>query len=680
MRTSSLFAAAASLGLAGAVSSSSSLGLLNSNGVILSEDWKTVYKKASAFHENETFSAMVFADGDMGVQDFYYVSAFPLASAIAMTWDRDAIYQQARAVGSGFYKKGIQVLNGPTSQPLGRTPWGGRLVEAFGPDPYLNGLATGLTVKGYAENGVIAGGKHFLLNEQETNRTNDADSEGPNPAQGPLPYSSNTDDKTLHEAYLWPFYDAVKNGMGAVMCAMIKVNNTLSCQNSDLILQQLKTELGFPGMVYPDTKAQSSSASDTSANGEDYGSNTIWTTSAMKALLANGTLSEACLDDMAIRNLMGYYYAHLDNGLQPAEQSEGAWVDVRGNHSKLIRKYGAHSMVLLKNENDALPLKSVRKMSVFGAHAGFITGPSWHRNGSGQASYPYLVSPLVPLIVKATEDRMILNWILQDNYTSSAGSSLIQPVTGSTVVSPSYDGYASNSDICLVLLNALSGEGKDRTELYNDDQDSMVRTVAGNCNNTIVVVNTVGPRLLDQWVEHTNNPAIQSWMCLLYGDVSPSGHLTYTIPKNESDYNVGICYTSQCNFTEGVYIDYRYFDSQDITPRYPFGHGLSYTSFSYSDLTISQSPHLSVAPSGHRTVGGYSDLWDTVTNISVTVKNMGSVNGAAVPQLYLGFPESAQQPVRQLRGFERVELTTGQETVATFPLRRRNISYWDVVS
>ncbi|RAK94911.1 putative beta-glucosidase D [Aspergillus ibericus CBS 121593] len=677
MRDLTLFAVTTLLGLATASSNSSTLGLLKYNGVALG-DWESAYDKASAFvgnltteqklaimtgssvtsATNESFSALVFGDGDMGLQDFNYVSAFSLASAIAMTWDQDAYYQQAKAVGIKFYKKEIQVLNAPTSQPIGRTPWGGRFGETFGPDPYLNGLATGLSVKGYVETGVISGAKHFLLYEQETNRTSDPNSISPNPASGPLPYSSKTDDKTLHETYLWPFYDAVKNGLGAVMCAMTKVNNTLACQNSDLLLKHLKTELGFPGLVYPDTKAQSTETAETLNNGEDYGDSTYWSTSVVKSLLAN------------------------DNGLQPAEQGDSAFVDVRGNHSKLIRKYGAQSMALLKNKNNALPLKTVRRMSIFGAHAGAIVDATGF--GSGQASYPYLVTPLVPLTVKATEDGTILNWILKDNYTSTAGSSLIPSVAGSTAVSPSYATYAGNSDVCIVFLNTLAGEGADRTELYNPDQDTMVNTVADNCNNTIVVINTVGPRLLDQWIEHENVTAVlygsllgqgsgNSIVDVLYGDVNPSGRLIYSIPKNESDYNVGLCYTSQCNFTEGVYLDYRYFDAHNITTRFPFGHGLSYTSFSYSNLTISATP------TGHLAVGGYSDLWDTVNSISVTINNTGSLSGAEIPQLYLSFPDSADQPLRQLRGFERVELATGEQKTATFNLRRREISYWNVV-
>ena len=128
----------------------------------------------------------------------------------------------------------------------------------------------------------------------------------------------------------------------------------------------------------------------------------------------------------------------------------------------------------------------------------------------------------------------------------------------------------------------------------------------------------------------------------------------------------------------GVYLDYRHFDAYNITPRYPFGHGLSYTTFDYSHLSASSSISLSSSPSGHLAVGGYSDLWDTVHNISVTVRNTGKVSGAATPQLYLGFPAAADQPVRQLRGFERVELAPGQKATVHFPLRRRDISYWDV--
>ncbi|KAE8135126.1 putative beta-glucosidase D [Aspergillus pseudotamarii] len=717
MRFVSLAVGAGLVGSTGASSHSSNLGLLKANGVALG-NWEAAYEKASTFvaglttdqklalitgsnveSTNGNFTALYFLDGDMGLQDFYYVSAFSLSTALVMTWDRDAIYAQAKAVGSEFYNKGVQVVAGPTSQPLGRTPWGGRGVEGFGPDPYLNGLATGLTTKAYVDVGVIPGGKHFLLYEQETNRTSGPGSNG----EG-SPYSSNADDKTIHETYLWPFYDAVKNGLGAVMCAMTKVNGTLACENSDLLMKTLKTELGFPGMVWPDMNGQKS-AKESALGGEDYGSSSIWSTSTMESYLSNGTITEARLDDMAIRNLIAYYHVNLDNGLQPTRKTTDAYVDVRANHSKLIRENGAKSMALLKNEG-VLPLKKPRVMSIFGAHAGpamggpnsninvMGSGPTYQGHlatgsGSGMASLPYLITPYGALTNKASQDGTILRWILNDTYSSSGGSSLVPSSTSSTAVEPSFENFAAGSDICLVFLNALAGEGADRTELCNADQDSMVNTVADNCNNTVAVVNTVGPRLLDQWIEHDNVTAVlygsplgqesgNSIVDLLYGDANPSGRLVHTIAKNESDYNVGLCYTSQCNFTEGTYLDYRYFDAHNITPRYPFGHGLSYTTFHYSDLAIKTPSSVAKAPKGNLTVGGHSDLWDVVGTVSARISNNGTLAGAEVPQLYLGFPDSADQPVRQLRGFDRLELSTGQEAIVTFNLRRRDISHWDV--
>ncbi|KAL3481326.1 glycoside hydrolase superfamily [Aspergillus californicus] len=742
-------AAAALFGLTSA--SDSTLGLLNENGVSLGK-WQAAYKKASAFtaglttdqklslitgssvsSSDATFTALEFLDGDMGLQNYFFVSAFSLSSALAMTWDRDAIYAQAHAVGLEFYNKGIQVVAGPTSQPLGRTPWGGRNVEGFGPDPYLNGLATGLTAKGYVDAGVIPGGKvgfHYYPEMHETNRTGgggggggmgspgtNSSSPGSQPGSfdkraavsadsDSAPYSSNADDKTLHETYLWPFYDAVKNGLGAVMCAMTKVNGTLACENSDLLMSKLKTQLGFPGMVWPDTNGQNS-AEGSALGGEDYGSSSVWSTSTMNELLSNGTLTKSRLNDMVIRNMMGYYYVNLDNGLQPSKESQDAYVDVMGNHSKLIRENGAKSMALLKNDG-ALPLNKPRVMSVFGAHAGPViggpntgmdiegSGPTYQGHlatgtGSAQASLPYVITPYVALTNRAVEDGTMMRWIMNDTYSSSSGSGLIQSGTDSTAVSPSYADYATNSDICLVFLNALSGEGADRTELYNEDQDTMVNTVADNCNNTVVIINTVGPRLLDQWIEHANVSAVlygsllgqesgNSIADLLYGDINPSGRLIHTIAKNESDYNVELCYTAQCDFTEGVYLDYRYFDANDITPRYPFGHGLSYTTFKYSDLALRTPRSLHKRPQGDLTVGGHSDLWDVVGTVSVRISNTGTVLGAEVPQLYLEFPDAAAQPVRQLRGFSRVELSAGQESIVTFNLRRRDISYWDVTS
>jgi beta-glucosidase len=486
---------------------------------------------------------------------------------------------------------------------------------------------------------------------------------------------------------------------------MTKVNNTLSCESSAVLLDILKEELGFPGLVFPDTNGQQHALAS-AINGLDYGSSSLWSTSTMEGYLKNKNFTEARLNDMAIRNLMGYYHVNLDNGTQPSTESQDAYVDVRGNHAKLIRSHGSKSMVLLKNKNNTLPLNKPHKMAIFGSHArAAIAGPNMAfsvqgsgptydghlatDSGSGQGSLPYLITPETALTIKASQDGTMLRWVANDTYSSSSGSTLVMQGSDSTSVTPSISNYAENMDVCLVFINALAGEGADRTELYNTDQDALVIEVAENCDNTVVVINSAGVRLVDNWIENENVTAVlygsllgqesgNSIVDVLYGDVNPSGRLIHTIAKNESDYNVDICYTQQCNFTEGNFIDYRYFDAYNVTPRYEFGYGLSYTNFSYSNLQVDGPKVLSAFPSGKRAVGGYEDLWDIVASVSVNIHNTGSVDGAEVPQLYISYPKAAHQPVRQLRGFENVEIKQGEKSEVKFNLRRRDISYWDV--
>lgn len=304
------------------------------------------------------------------------------------------------------------------------------------------------------------------------------------------PYSSNADEQTLHETYLWSLYDAVHCGIGGVMCAMTEVNNTLSCESSSLLMKLLKTELGFPGFVFPDTNAQQHALAS-ATNGLDYGSASLWTTSTIEGYLKTHNLTEARLNDMAIRNLISCYHVNLDNGTQPSTAEEDAYVDVRSNHAKLIRSHGAKSMILLKNVDNALPLNKPHKMAIFGSHArAAIAGPNMEfsvegsgpnydghlatDSGSGQGSLPYLITPETALTIKASQDGTMLRWVANDTYTSSGGSTLVMRGSDSTSVTPGITNYAENMDVCLVFLNSLAGEGANRTEPYNDDQDALV--------------------------------------------------------------------------------------------------------------------------------------------------------------------------------------------------------------
>lgn len=233
-------------------------------------DWEAAYQKAVAFVGSMTneqkvtvitggsvdalnWTVLTQLDASQNPMGYNYVTSFSLSSALASTFDKDLMATQFGATGAEFYGKGINVANAPTNSPMGRVPWSGRVIETLGVDSYLNGIAMGIGAKAITAAGVISGGKHFLLYEQETNRM----------AQGTsdvAPYSSNADDKTIHETYLWAWYDGVYNGMGAVMCAMNEVNGSASCESDDLLMGLLKSELGFPGMVVPDGMCIPSSA------------------------------------------------------------------------------------------------------------------------------------------------------------------------------------------------------------------------------------------------------------------------------------------------------------------------------------------------------------------------------------------------------------------------------------
>lgn len=255
----------------------------------------------------------------------------------------------------------------------------------------------------------------------------------------------------------------------------------------------------------------------------------------------------------------------------------------------------------------------------------------------------------------------------------------------------------ANTDACLVFINAYSSESFDRTTLTNDFSDQLVKNVATNCSNTIVVIHSAGIRVVDEWIEHPNVTAVvfallpgqetgNSIVDVLYGDISPSGRLPFTVAKKEKDYGsllnttLGSGPFPQDNFTEGLYIDYRFFDKYNITPRYEFGYGLSYSSFAYSNLTVTQtSENTKEYPTVNATIpqGGHKELWDVLFNVTVTVENAGNVSAAEIPQLYVEIPTA---PKSQLRGFEKVKLEAGESKTATFSLKRRDLSIWDVAT
>ncbi|KAF1922458.1 glycoside hydrolase family 3 protein [Didymella exigua CBS 183.55] len=724
-----------------------------SSGTIKLGDWQDAFDKASAFVASLStteklslvtgsgagnFSALEASDSSANPINYYFVTAWPAGLAMSMTWDKDAIYGQGKGLGAEFKGKGMNVAFAPTVQPLGRSAWGGRSGESYGPDSYLSGIMAGQLTSGMSASGVIPSAKHYILNEQETNRSGSSSGGGMGGgAGGPGgpggnstsgspssmrrrqnagnstsssssgAYSVEIGDKAFHETYLAPFYDAVKAGVGGTMCCMQKINGTYGCENQDTLARYLKVELGFPGYVSPDAGAQHSSF-DAANAGLDLGSSSYWSNSTLVAGIANGTFSSARLDDMAIRQLMGHFKQKQEVYPEHAGYTDN--VDVRGKHGDLARQYAAQSIVLLKNSDSALPLKNKKAISIFGTHAApRFVGPNTaltvqtgvdatmdghmsQNGGSAMSSAAFLVTPFQAFNERAQADGFMLKWWLNNTIVESSGGMLSDGA--GTEISETTLGIADSAEACIVFLNAWAGEGGDRSELTNTEGDKLVNYVADNCNNTIVVVNTIGPRLLDQWATHENVTGIlyggplgqssgHAINDVLFGDVNPSGKLVHTIAKNESDYdpNTQISESLTIDFSEGNYIDYKYFDQKNSTPRYEFGFGLSYTTFKYGskvDITPKTKLLSNEFATGDLAVGGREDLWDIVAEVSTDITNAGKVAGAEVAQLYVEFPAAADEPVRQLRGFHKVKIQPGKTEKARFQLRRRDLSVWNV--
>ncbi|KAG8416182.1 glycoside hydrolase 3, variant 2 [Metarhizium acridum] len=638
-------------------------------------------------------------DAGNGVRATDMVSSWASGLHVGASWDKNLTYERGLWMAREFKAKGVNIALGPNAGPLGRTPLGGRNWEGFSVDPYLSGALNAETITGMQKAGVMANLKHFIANEQETYRR---------PYFGVEAVSSNIDDKTLHEYYLWPFMDGVKAGAASVMCSYNRFNNTYSCENSKLMNGILKGELGYQGFIMLDWNAQHNLNSANAGLDMLMPLGGSWGNKLTEAV-RNGTVKEARVTDMATRILAAWYLVGqnedfptpgigMKNLTEPHEP-----VDARDPRSKPVLLEGAISgHVLVKNENHTLPFtKPLRMVSVYGYDAtvpatkntdvlfqlGYysskemgqaVLGKEYHfdqaaRGGTivsggraGSNAPAYISDPLSAIQQRAQKDNTWVNWDLTSNNPDVNGA----------------------SEACLVFINAMATEGWDRDGLHDHFSDTLVNNVASKCANTIVIVHTAGIRLVDQWIEHPNVTATiiahlpgqdsgAALVKLLHGEANFSGKLPYTLAKNESDYSVyepcgrGPSNTTspQCDYTEGVYLDYRAFDKNNITPRYEFGYGLSYTTFSYSDVDLWQDEGLC------ESVGHATDLWDIVARVRITVTNTGSVAGEEVAQLYLRIPGA---PLKQLRGFEKARLAPGQPTTVDFGLTRRDLSEWDV--
>ncbi|KAF5356831.1 hypothetical protein D9756_006600 [Leucocoprinus leucothites] len=655
-------------------------------------------------------------DAPLGVRLTDFVTGFPTGINTAATFNRRLIRARGLAMGQEHVGKGVNVALGPMMN-LGRVAEGGRNWEGFGADPYLAGEVAYETILGMQQGGVQACAKHLVDNEQETKRTTS---------------SSDVDDRTQHEIYTHPFLRSIMAGVTSLMCSYSGflsafpgdglnscadlINGTWACENENVLSGIVKFETGFRGYIMSDWGATHSTMSVATGLDMEMPDNHFFSNSLV-TYVNNGTIPESRIDDMATRILAGWYFTHQDASSFPAvnfaandpdNDALNEHIDVQADHDKIVREIGAASIALLKNVDGALPLKKPRSLVLIGSDAGpGISGPNENQlgntrgvdgvlvmgSGSGIANMTYLVTPREAIQRRAREDHTSVFWFFDDFNVARAGN------------------VARKKSAALVFISADSGEGADRTNLTAwRNGEALVQAAAAQNNNTIVVVNSVGPIIVEPWVDHPNVTAVlwagvpgqevgNAIADVLWGDWNPSGRLPYTIAKRIEDYGAqvvpanGIPDVIAVPYNDRLLIDYRHFDANNIEPRFEFGFGLSYTKFEYLGLSVTRIPARggdtaaanawdsgSASP---RVEGGSTAAWlhRPAYEVSFTIKNTGSVAGAETPQLYVNFPQSSGEPPSVLRGFDSTPvIKPGQSQKVSLPLSRYDLSIWDVVA
>lgn len=640
------------------------------------------------------------------------ITQFSLGVTTAATWDKDLISSRFTDIANEFRGKGIHVAYGPiTSGPLGRSPQGGRNYEGYGVDPYFVGVATRLSIEAMQNVGVVAVAKHMIGYEQESLRNEQILI--PNPIENVTgqPYSSDIDERTIHEVYLWGFMEAVRAGTGSVMCSYNRLNSTHACEDATSLNGWLKTEGNFQGFVVSDYGAVYSTANSAN-NGLDQEMaltpfQPLYFGSQLQNAVTSNQVSVQRLNDMVARILTPFYALGQDKGYP----TYGASRNVSGNHGAGVRNLDAQAATLLKNVRTTtgsngtnsstlgLPLLKPKKIAVIGTDAfptpggpnncgliGHICMPAPIDIGTvttgggsgGNVNAPYVVDPLEALTARAKVDNTTIVTSRSDfDYLGAQHAAI-------------------GADAALVFVQAYTHESSDRSDLeLRDSTATLIQKVAAVNRNTIVVMSIPGPVIVESFIDSPNVTAVMSVyyagqekgnaiVDVLYGLVNPSGKLPFTMGKKLSDWPAPIVSIQtpdpHISFNEKLLVDYRWFDANNIQPRFAFGFGLSYTTFSYSGIVVAKltpTPEPSVQDTNEKFLGT-GNLYDQVYNITATISNTGSVVGSEAAQLYVSFPLSAGEPPVVLRGFDKAKnIQPGSKATVSFVLRNKDISTWD---
>ena len=598
--------------------------------------------------------AMIVSDGPHGVrrvpnanaisQQSLPATCFPTASGLAATWDVGLVEQMGQALAEECIALDVDVLLGPGAN-MKRTPLNGRNFEYFSEDPYLAGEMAVALISGVQSKGVGTSLKHFAANNQEFQR---------------FTINAEVGERALREIYLPAFEKAVKKARPfTVMCAYNKLNGEHCSQNHRLLTEILRNEWGFEGLVVSDWGAVHDRAAalqaglDLEMPGPKPGR-----VASVIAAVRNGTLAESVLDD-SVRRILRIVFMAADTP-KGANGAKGSPFNVDAHHA-LARQIASEGMVLLKNDG-ILPLQNPQHIAVIGhaAQAAHFQG-----GGSSHINATRVDVPFVELQKLAGEAELMY----APGYP--ADDSFQQPLIDEAVAA------ARVADVALLyvaLPTYKESEGYDRPDLdVTRQQVALIKAVAAAQPHTVVILNNGAPLAMSEWIDDVN-AVLEAWMMgqagggaiadVLYGKVNPSGKLAETYALKLTDTPAHINYPGELgtvHYGEGIYIGYRYYDAKGVPVLFPFGYGLSYTRFAYSNPTVSAHEFMDV---------------DGVT-VSVDVTNTGKAAGKEVVQVYVS-DRVAQlaRPPKELKGFAKVALQPGETKTVTIALDFRAFAYY----
>lgn len=623
---------------------------------------------------------LLYADGSNGVGDSVGpATALPSSMASAASWDLDEAYKYGEVIGKELSDYGLNVNFGGNVNLTAREPRDGRTFETKGEDPTLAGKITAAHLKAIQDQYVIAGIKHFAMNDQETARTQ---------------ANAVIDERSARESDLLAFEIALKDSNAqSVMCAYDLMNSDFACGNNHLLNDILKGDMAFPGFVLSDAFATPSSAAAAIAGLDqeqtgDYMFDGIWTSESLKTAIQNGDMPVSRLNNMVHRILRAMYAAGIFD--HPALVQP---IDAVGD-AAISQKAEEQGAVLLKNAGAQLPLKAanIKSIAVIGSHAdvGVLSG-----GGSAQvfpiggaaltlppACPPYTPPPGGLSCLNASEIFDPSSPLVAIQSKAPAASVVFDDGTNPTTAAA----LAASSDVAVVFVSQWESEGMDLVDLtFPNNQDLLVSAVASGNPHTVVVLENGGPQLMP-WLASVS-AVLEAWYPgqkggdaianILFGVVNPSGKLPISFPASINDLPrptipipnppdstapFDVDYT-----IEGFNVGYKWFDAMGVKPLFPFGFGLSYTTFSLSNLQL--TPNAQVT-------SGFQVIFN--------LQNTGGVSGAEVAQVYLGFPAGTGEPPKRLVGWKKVPLQVGEQQQVTISVNAQDsshpLSLWSTTS